>query len=188
MLCNLPALEGCFGRWGQTRKRDCQHDKGIRQAVPLLRWHRDATPRERGGVFVYVLSPSKAAHLPEHFLGRVSCPSSQAARAQLVPQYIGALRDAGIHVLDAATLIHGLKGHYEVDLFPQGGVHWNDLGGALAVSALVKEINALAGRELVPPFSYTYTLSKMNTTSPVSDALFTFDSKQYPGVEVVDLR
>ena len=35
---------------------------------------------------------------------------------------------------------------------------------------------------------YTYSVAKMNTTSPVSDALFMFDPKQYPGVEVVDLR
>jgi len=35
---------------------------------------------------------------------------------------------------------------------------------------------------------YTYAVAKMNTTSPVSDALFLFDAKQYPGVEVVDLR
>jgi hypothetical protein len=116
--------------------------------------------QKRGAVFVYVISPSKAAHLPETFLDRVSCPSTPAARTQLVPQYVGALKDAGIHVLDAASMIHALKGRYEVDLFPQGGVHWNDLGGAIVVSALVKEINAQAGREIVPPFTFTYTLSR----------------------------
>jgi hypothetical protein len=101
-----------------------------------------------------------AAHLPEHFLDRLSCPSTPAARAQLVPQYVNALRDSGINVLDGAGLIHALKGRYEVDLFPQGGEHWNDLGGALVVSALVTEINAQAGREIVPPFTFTYTLSQ----------------------------
>ena len=114
----------------------------------------------RGSVFVYIVSPSKAAHLPEHFLDRVSCPSTPAARAQLVPQYVDALKEAGINVLDGAGLIHALKGRYEVDLFPQGGEHWNDLGGALVVSALVKEINAQAGREIVPPFTFNYTLSR----------------------------
>ena len=127
--------------------------------IPKLRAIQDYY-RERGGVFVYLVSPSKAAHLPEHFLDRFSCPSTPSARAQLVPQYVKALRDAGINVLDGAGLIHGLKGRYEVDLFPQGGEHWNDLSGALVVSALVQEINAQAGREIVPPFTFNYTLSR----------------------------
>ena len=35
---------------------------------------------------------------------------------------------------------------------------------------------------------YTYSITNMNTASPVSDGQFIFDSKKYPGVEVVDLR
>lgn len=35
---------------------------------------------------------------------------------------------------------------------------------------------------------YTYSVTNMNTASPVSDGQFIFDSKKYPGVEVVDLR
>ncbi len=63
-------------------------------------------------------------------------------------------------MLDTASLIHRCKGPYDFDLFPQGGVHWNDVGGALAVTALVDEINRQAGREIVPPFTFTYTLSR----------------------------
>ena len=115
---------------------------------------------KRGSVFVYVVSPSKAAHLPEYFVDRVPCPSTPAARARLVPDYVGALQQGGIHVVDTASLIHSLKGTYPFDLFPQGGVHWNDVGGARAVSAIVDAINQQAGRELIPPFTFTYTLSK----------------------------
>lgn len=35
---------------------------------------------------------------------------------------------------------------------------------------------------------YTYSVAKMNTNATVNDAQFLFDSKKYPGVEVVDLR
>ena len=35
---------------------------------------------------------------------------------------------------------------------------------------------------------YTYSVSKMNTTTLVNDTQFIFDAKKYPGVEVVDLR
>jgi len=113
----------------------------------------------RGGQFLYVLSPSKAAHLPEYFVDKVPCPSTPAARTKLVVEYVAALKQAGINVLDTATLIHSLKGKYDFDLFPQGGVHWNDVGGARAVSAIVDEINRQAGREIVPSFTFTYTLS-----------------------------
>jgi len=112
-----------------------------------------------GGVFVYVVSPSKAAHLPEYFVDRIPCPSAPQARSELVSQYVGVLRQAGIDVVDTASLIHSLKGTYEFDLFPQGGVHWNDVGGARAVSAIVEEINRQAGHEIIPPFSFSYTLS-----------------------------
>jgi alginate O-acetyltransferase complex protein AlgJ len=115
--------------------------------------------RAHDGIFLYVLSPSKAAHLPEAFIDSVPCPSTPVARAQFVSQYVNLLRQAGIDVVDTAGLIHSLKGHYEVGLFPQGGAHWNDIGGALAVTAIVEDINRQAGRELVPPFTFTYTLS-----------------------------
>jgi alginate O-acetyltransferase complex protein AlgJ len=115
--------------------------------------------RAHSSIFVYVVTPSKAAHLPEYFVDRVACPSTSDARAHLVSEYVGMLREGGINVVDAASLIHSLKGSYEVDLFPQGGVHWNDIGGARAVSAIVEEINRQAGREIVPPFGFSYTLS-----------------------------
>ena len=35
---------------------------------------------------------------------------------------------------------------------------------------------------------YTYTVSGMNTKSVIADATFVFDLKNYPGMEVVDLR
>lgn len=115
--------------------------------------------RAHGGIFLYLISPSKAAHLPESFLDRVPCPSTPAARTQFVPQYVNRLRQAGIDVVDTASLILSRKGRYETGLFPQGGAHWNDIGGALAVTAIVEDINRQAGREMVPPFTFTYTLS-----------------------------
>ena len=35
---------------------------------------------------------------------------------------------------------------------------------------------------------YTYTVSGMNTATVISDAIFTFNQKNYPGMELVDLR
>jgi len=35
---------------------------------------------------------------------------------------------------------------------------------------------------------YTYTINTINGNAPVSDAMFVFDKKKYPGVDEVDLR
>ena len=35
---------------------------------------------------------------------------------------------------------------------------------------------------------YTYSVNNMNTNANIPDAIFIFDAKMYPGVEVVDLR
>ena len=35
---------------------------------------------------------------------------------------------------------------------------------------------------------YTYSVTNMNTATPVNDTQFIFNAKKYPGVEVVDLR
>ena len=113
--------------------------------------------RASGGIFVYLISPSKAAHFPEYFVDRFRCQSSPEARARLIPDYVAALKAGGINVVDGATLIHDQKGRYEVPLFPEGGEHWNDIGGALVVSALVGDINRQAGREVIPPFKYAYS-------------------------------
>lgn len=115
--------------------------------------------RSRGAVFLYLITPSKVAHLPEYFVKPETCPSTAAARTEFVPQYTKLLRQAGIDVVDTATLIHAQRGKYEVELFPQGGTHWNDIGGALAATAIAEEINRQAGKVLAPPFTFTYTLS-----------------------------
>jgi alginate O-acetyltransferase complex protein AlgJ len=135
-----------------------QGAKLARDTIPKLQDIQDYY-RRRGSIFVYLITPSKAAHFPEYFVDRFPCPSSPAARTQLVAQYVDLLKQDGINVVDTASLTHSLKGQYDVDLFPQGGVHWNDIGGARATSAIAAEINRQAGREMIPPFAFTYTLS-----------------------------
>ncbi len=53
-----------------------------------------------------------------------------------------------------------------------------------------KMANVITGAKLFEKAGnrYTYTVSNLNGKAPVTDAQFTFDAKQYPGAEVVDLR
>ncbi len=129
-----------------------------RTAIPKLKEIQDYY-RRHSAVFIYLITPSKVAHLPEYFVKPETCPSTAAARIEFVPKYTNLLKQAGINVVDAATLIHSLKGKYEVELFPQGGTHWNDIGGAQAATVIAEEINRQAGQVLAPPFTFTHTIS-----------------------------
>lgn len=115
--------------------------------------------RSRSAVFLYLITPSKVAHLPEYFVKPGQCPSTAAARTEFIPKYASLLKQAGIAVVDTATFIHSLKGKYEIELFPQGGSHWNEIGGARAAMLVAEEINRQAGQVLAPPFTFTYKIS-----------------------------
>ncbi|EKS41998.1 alginate O-acetyltransferase AlgX-related protein [Afipia broomeae] len=141
----------------------CNRTEGMvetraRATIPKLKAVQDYY-RSRGSVFIYLITPSKVAHLPDYFVNLQACPSTPAARIEFVPKYVNLLREAGINVVDTATMIHSLRGKYEVELFPQGGTHWNDIGGALAATAIAEEINRQANQTLAPPFTFTYTIS-----------------------------
>ena len=168
MFGEVTAPEIFKGTEGQLIERSYLEDycsrtegKGAKLAAIALPKLKDIQDyyESHGGVFIYVITPSKAADMPEYFANYLPCPSTPAARTQLVPDYVGALRQAGIHVVDTASLIHSLKGSYPFDLFPQGGEHWNEVAGARAVSAMVEAINRQAGREIIPPFKFTYQMS-----------------------------
>jgi hypothetical protein len=112
-----------------------------------------------GRQLIYFTTPSKVAHLPEKFMGYVTCKSAEHDRSEYLPTYRQMLLAGEIKAVDAASLTHSLKGRYEVDLFPIGGVHWNQLGVAHAADALLAEINRAAGREIAPRLSWTYEIT-----------------------------
>jgi alginate O-acetyltransferase complex protein AlgJ len=111
----------------------------------------------RGKIFIYLITPSKISYMPENFVRKLSsCASSERDRVGILPRYGQLLKDAGVHVVDSASLIYGLKGKYDVDLFPAGGVHWNAIGIAAADDAILAEINRQAGSAIAPKLSWKY--------------------------------
>jgi len=141
-------------------RRGDQAEVLANRMIPILR-HIQAYYKSRGGVFLYVITPSKAAHLPEDFVGLIDCPSTAAARINLVPDYAERIRQAGIAVFDAATFVHGLKGTYPVALFPRGGIHWNSLGVARAVREIMKAIDQQSGDDNLPLFDFDVAISNV---------------------------
>jgi len=124
----------------------------------------------RGHVFIYLLTPSKVAHFPEAFVDRYPCAAPKKDREGKVPAYFAMLKQAGINVVDGATLTHSMKGKYEFGMFPQGGVHWNQLAVAYSANALVSEINRQRQTRAIPPLEWTYKISS-NVTGEDRDLL-----------------
>lgn len=134
-----------------------QADAMADAAIPLLR-DVQAYYHDRGKLFLYIVTPSKVADMPDKFTHLIACPSSPQARAELVPAYVARLRAAGIDVLDLATSTHAVQSD-ATPPFPRGGIHWNELAMARGSQQIVDTINTRAGRELLTPFSFTVTVS-----------------------------
>jgi hypothetical protein len=132
-------------------------ENSARDWIPKLKELQDFY-EARGHIFLYVITPSKMAHLPEVFLPRVHCASPARDRAQYLSTYDRMLREAGVRVVDLASLTHGLKSRYPLDLFPEGGVHWNMLGVAHAADAILAAIDARA--VIAPLLTWRYAVSR----------------------------
>jgi alginate O-acetyltransferase complex protein AlgJ len=154
------------GEHGQLIEQDyvdeyCRRDLAVletkaRAWIPKLKALQDSFAA-RGHTLLYVITPSKMAHMPELFLPRLSCASTPFARVQYLPTYTRLLREAGVRFVDLATLTHGLRGRYEIDVFPAGGVHWNALGVAHAANAVLAEINR--DQAIAPRLKWGYSIT-----------------------------
>lgn len=114
--------------------------------------------KQRGQVFVYLITPSKAAYFPEFIPAQIECKSRP-----LRPEYAlaaAALHDSGIPYVDASKVVLEAKGKYEVEMFPRGGTHWNMLGAGLATRELLKTISTHIDTSL-PMLDFTYHIDHL---------------------------
>jgi hypothetical protein len=138
-------------------RRDLAMLEGKARAwIPKLKALQDSFAA-RGHTLLYIITPSKMAHMPEVFLPRMACASPLFDRVQYLPTYTRMLREAGVRFVDLATLTHGLRGRYEIDVFPEGGVHWNALGVAHAADAVLAEVNR--DGLIAPRLKWGYTVT-----------------------------
>lgn len=133
-------------------------ERRARETIPMLRDLADYY-RARGATFLYVVTPSKVAAMPEAFVGGETCAAPREIRSRLVADYVALLRQSGIPVVDTANLIYKHGGPQGTDMYPMGGAHWNALGAAYAAREVEQAINRAAGRALLPPFEFSYAMS-----------------------------
>jgi len=137
----------------------------------------------RNRQFIYLTTPSKAAYMPEKFADHYDCKSPERDRLEYLPIYRRMITDAGIYFVDGAGMTHGLRGRFDVELFPLGGVHWNQLGVVHAADAILEQINRQAGREVAPRLKWTYEVTDRptGTDTDLADVVNTlFARPRYP--------
>jgi hypothetical protein len=94
-----------------------------------------------GKVFIYLVTPSKAAQYSEYLPATFNCPARAKGTTEKLAPFRAALDARHIRYVDAASLIQKAKPNYPIDLFPRGGTHWNMLGAALATQTIVQKLD-----------------------------------------------
>jgi len=123
-----------------------------------IREMQDATER-LGKTFLYVLTPSKVAQYPDILPLGYTCPSSTHDRAELVPKWMKIVRAAGIHVADTTAALTQAHDAYPFPLYPLGGIHWNQIGAAIGVQAVMAQLDALRPGQGLAPFAFRWRMT-----------------------------
>ena len=127
----------------------------------------------RGHTFLYLLTPSKVAQYPGFLPQNYSCPAPLADQTGLVPEWVGLLREAGVHLADTTATLAAARPDYPFALFPPGGTHWNAVGAALAMQRMLLELDRLRPAHGYAPFQFTWHMEPRATGSDVDLARLT---------------
>jgi alginate O-acetyltransferase complex protein AlgJ len=98
----------------------------------------------RGKPFVFLISPSKAAVLPE-YLPTWCAPTDQPRQYDVL---LAGLKSADVPVVDGHDIALHAKATEHWAPFGRDGVHWNDIGQFYAARALVGELERQLGQQI----------------------------------------
>ena len=97
-------------------------------------------------VLLVLVTPSKAAVLPERLPAGVCAPSGDPATRRR--WLISRLRAAGVAVIDGHALVMAMKAEDPLPPFPRGGIHWSRVVGARVTDVVMREASRLGGADL----------------------------------------
>ena len=107
--------------------------------------------RGRGQRLVYTIAPAKTSWFPDRIGHAFPCTAEQ--RDKNYPRNLAALREAGVDFVDGRAVLEAARPRAG-DMFPRNGTHWNQLGSALFVQAVVTHLRE-TGLTAVPEFRFT---------------------------------
>jgi alginate O-acetyltransferase complex protein AlgJ len=107
--------------------------------------------RRRGKVLVYFTAPTKTSWYPNAIPSGFPCPVEK--RDTVHASVLAALQQAHVDFVDGRAALEAARDHFPVALFPVNGIHWNWLGTAIGVDALLTKLREL-GLTSLPSFQY----------------------------------
>jgi alginate O-acetyltransferase complex protein AlgJ len=113
--------------------------------------------RKRGQVFVYLITPSKIAHMQDVLPFGYPCLAKHEDRVAILPLYREMLKQGGIRFVDGTAQLTQSFTQYGFEPFPRGGIHWTMLSAYPASQALIREINEALGDHVLQPFDIAVT-------------------------------
>ncbi len=141
----------------------------------------------RGQLFIYLISPSKASSYPEYFDGYFNCPSPRSQRNGLMRAYREVLDQAGVNYVDGTAWLMAHRYDYDADLFPRGGIHWSRMAASHTSLDIIDQIQKQFPTYNTPRFSisYSYSNAPMDTDSDLAElANLLFPRTHYPVFDV----
>ncbi len=125
--------------------------------LTMQRWYA-----ARGKVFLYLLTPSKAAIEPEFIPKNWPCKASVAQRVGFHAAYLTVLKQAGVNVVDAVETTERAKHDYSFPPFPPGGTHFNSVSAARAALELNVVLTHVGGWQRMYDFPVQWKLAAPN--------------------------
>jgi hypothetical protein len=133
---------------GYCREHPPSDESQVRADLAALRALQDALDA-RGVPLVLLITPSKAAVLPEHLPAEACAPHGGGGYDYDV--YRPLLDEYGLRAVDGFALTVASEALWpELTLFARGGTHWNELGAYYSAAALLDAVRPLA-RVAIPP-------------------------------------
>lgn len=111
----------------------------------------------KGKTFIYVITPSKAEHMPNTIPDRFHCKNVGIKDA--VYQMDKLLTERHVTHINGPYLMIQTMNKYKMDVFPPGGIHWNWLGSTVEAAAIVEALK-LKTKLPLPQIQFTYTMGK----------------------------
>lgn len=140
----------------------------------MQRWYQS-----QGKLFLYLLTPSKAASEPETMPAGWPCAASAANRSGLHAAYRAILEQAGVNLVDAVETTGEAKRAYPFPPFPATGTHFNAVSTALAARRLIAVMAQAGSWRRMDDFSFSWRLGAPNDVdTDLLDAL----NVPYPGL------
>jgi alginate O-acetyltransferase complex protein AlgJ len=113
------------------------------------------TIEARGKTFVYLITPSKIAHMPWLLPPGYPCP--RPVTAETMQSVLSAFDRAGVHYVDGNRYIDQVHSIWGYEPFPKNGIHYTELAARPEVALLIKAINDLSGARVAVPFDVDVT-------------------------------